>query len=174
MNIPEMYGYLCKTRRQLWGALEAVPDGLLSRPLAGEDWFPCLKDLLFHIITVEDGWLNMDILRREPVLESFPTLRDAGERAACDFTLASLLEYWKAVEAVTLAYLAKLTDDELKRVTTPHDDPEHRFTVDGLLWHVLIHEVRHTAQIAVLLRAQGIEPPTLDMLWYLPHPERSV
>jgi uncharacterized damage-inducible protein DinB len=30
--------------------------------------------------------------------------------------------------------------------------------VDGLLWHVMIHEMRHTAQIAVLLRTQGIEP----------------
>jgi len=33
-----------------------------------------------------------------------------------------------------------------------HDSLEERFTVDGLLWHVMIHEMRHTAQICVLLR----------------------
>jgi uncharacterized damage-inducible protein DinB len=51
---------------------------------------------------------------------------------------------------------------------SPHDDPELRYTVAGLLWHVMLHEVRHTAQIAVLLRTQGIKPPALDLLWYLP------
>jgi uncharacterized damage-inducible protein DinB len=49
-----------------------------------------------------------------------------------------------------------------------HDSPEERFTVDGLLWHVMIHEMRHTAQIAVLLRTQDIKPPFLDLLNYLP------
>ena len=66
--------------------------------------------------------------------------------------------------------LATLSDDELKRVTSPHDEPNQHFTVDGLLWHVLIHEMRHTAQIAVLLRSQGIKPPSLDLLFYLPAP----
>jgi uncharacterized damage-inducible protein DinB len=169
MNIPEIYDYLIRTRRNWWAALGAVPDEVLSRPLAGKEWFPCLKDLVFHIATVEDGWLNMDILRRDPVLENFPTLRDAEQGAVCGFKLETILDYYQAVEKSTLAYLATLTDDELKRVTTPHDDPEqHRFTVDGLLWHVIIHEVRHTAQIVVLLRTQGIKPPTLDLLWYLP------
>ena len=60
------------------------------------------------------------------------------------------------------------TFDELKRIVILHDAPEERFTVDGLLWHVMIHEMRHTAQIAVLLRSQGIKPPWLDLLNYLP------
>jgi uncharacterized damage-inducible protein DinB len=170
MNIPKIYDYLIRTRRNLWTTLRDVPDELLSRPLAGEEWFPCLKDLVFHIATVEDGWLNMDILRRNPVLENFPTLRDAETNAVCGFTLETVLDYWQAVEKSTLEYLATLTDEELKRVTTPHDDPEgHRFTADGLLWHVMIHEMRHTAQIVVLLRSQDIKPPTLDLLFYLPN-----
>jgi uncharacterized damage-inducible protein DinB len=167
MNISETYDYLVHTRRQLWAALEAAPDELLSRPLAGEDWFPCLKDLVFHMATVEDGWLNMDILRREPVLEQFPALRDAGEGAACGFTLASLLEYWKAVEACTLDYLPTLDHAGLEQVVKPEDWRGLPFTVDGLLGHVMIHEMRHSAQIVVLLRQQGIVPPALDVLFYL-------
>lgn len=66
----------------------------------------------------------------------------------------------------TLSYLAKLTDDELNRLVD--DSPTERYKLDGLLWHVMIHEVRHTAQIVVLLRMQGVEPPSLDLLFYLP------
>jgi len=45
-----------------------------------------------------------------------------------------------------------------------HDAPEERYTVDGLLWHGMIHEMRHPAQIAVLLRTEG----RLDLKNYLP------
>jgi hypothetical protein len=33
MNIPETYDYLVRARRDLWPALESVPDEVLSRPL---------------------------------------------------------------------------------------------------------------------------------------------
>ncbi len=51
---------------------------------------------------------------------------------------------------------------------TPHDEPDTHFVVDGVLWHTMIHEIRHTAQIVVMLRSQGIKPPSLDLLFYLP------
>ncbi len=169
MNIPETYDYLVRARRDLWAALGDVPDEVLSHSLLGDEGFPCIKDLVFHTVTVEDGWLHMDILREEPVLNSYPALRDAEEGAVCEgVALETVLHYWRAVEKSTLAYLRALTDDELKRVVSPHDAPEQRFTVDGLLWHVMIHEMRHTAQIAALLRSQGIKPPSLDLLFYLP------
>lgn len=47
--------------------------------------------------------------------------------------------------------------------------PEHqRFTVDRVLWHVLRRETGHTAQTAVLLCVQGVTPPTLEPLFFLP------
>lgn len=120
--------------------------------------------------TVEDGWIHGGILREEPVLTNYPTLRDAEAGAACGFALAALLDYWRAVEQSTLTYLAALTDEELNRVVTVEDwPPQHqRFKLNGLLWHVMIHEMRHTAQTVVLLRSQGIKPPSLDLLFYLP------
>jgi uncharacterized damage-inducible protein DinB len=169
LNIPETYDYLVRTRRDLWAALGAVPDEVLSRPLLSGAAFHCIKDLVFHMPVVEDGWIHEDILRDQPVLPTNPVLKDAdGSPIYADFALEILLDYWRAVEQRTLPYLASLTDDELKRVVTLHDSPEERFTVDGLLWHVMIHEMRHTAQIAVLLRTQSIKPPSLDLLFYLP------
>lgn len=169
VDIPKTYDYLLRARRDLWAALEGLPDEVLSRPLLDGRRFHCIKDLVFHIATVEDGWIHLDILRDQPVLHTFPTLEDAGDGPVHAGTaLATLLDYWRAVEQRTLAYLATLTDDALRRVVTVHDSPKERFTVDSLLWHVMIHEMRHTAQIAVLLRTQGIKPPSLDLLFYLP------
>jgi len=45
---------------------------------------------------------------------------------------------------------------------------EERHTVDSLPWHVMIHETRYTAQISVLLGTQGITPPFVDLVNYLP------
>lgn len=171
MNIPETYDYLVRARRDLWAKLESVPDEVLSRPLLGESRFHCIKDLLFHIPDVEDGWIHGDILRDEMVQKTIPALNDTeGGPVYGDFALGTLLDYWGAEEKSTVTYFATLSDNDLKRIVILEDSPAARFTVDGLLWHVMIHEMRHTAQIAVLLRTQGIKPPSLDLLFYLPSP----
>lgn len=167
MNTLYIYNYLAHARRDLWKVLEAVPDEALTGSLGENASFPCLKDLLFHTITCEDGWLNMDILRQEPVLRQFEMLDNHEVEAVCQVPLEILLNYWQAVEKKTLTYLKTLDDAELKRVMTPHDDPDWHLVVEQVLWHVMIHEMRHTAQTVVLLRSQGIKPPSLDLLFYL-------
>ncbi len=169
MNIPETYNYLSRARRDLWAALESVPDEVLSRPLLGGPEFHCIKDLVFHVAAVQDGWVHEDILREQPLLLTTPALKDTqGGPVYAGVAIGTLLDYWKAVEQRTLAFIGALTEDELRRIVIPHDAPGDRFTVDGLLWHVMIHEMRHTAQIAMLLRLQGIKPPSLDLYFYLP------
>lgn len=168
MNLPDLYAYLVRARRDLWATLEGVPDEVLSRPLLRGERFRCIKDLVAHTAAVEDGWLHHTILRDTPVEDSFPAIKAAGDGPVyADFSLPELLDYWRAVEASTLAYLATLTGTDLERVV--EDTPEEHYRLDGLLWHVLLHEVRHTAQIAALLRTQGLRPPSLDLLFYLPN-----
>ncbi len=167
MNIPETYDYLIRARRDLWATLAGVPDEALSRPLLDGARFHCIKDLVFHIPDVEDGWINGDIRRGRLVQNDIPKLRDGGADFS-GFALAMLLDYWRMVERSTLDYLPTLTGDALQRRVQVEDWPEKVLTVDGLLWHVMIHEMRHTAQIAMLLRMQGIKPPSLDLLFYLP------
>lgn len=175
MNIPEMYDYLIRARRDLWTTLKSLPDEVLSRPLLNGSRFHCIKDMVFHIAEVEDGWINMDILREQPVQSTIPALNNAGDISNfADFDLEVLLNYWLRVEQKTLGYIATLTDEELKRVVILHDSPDEQFSVDGLIWHVMIHEMRHSAQICMLLRMQDIKPPSLDLLFYLPVGNGSV
>jgi len=128
----------------LRATLKGVPDDVLSRPLLDGSRFHCIKDLVFHVPVVEDSWIHEDILRDPPVWKTISALKDTEwEPVYAGFVLETLLDYWRLVEQSTLAYLAALTDDELKRIVILHDAPEERFTVDGLLWHVMIHEMRH-------------------------------
>ncbi len=171
MNIPETYDYLVRARRDSWATLERVPDEVLSRPLLDGARFHCIKDLVFHIASVEDFWIREEILREQPLRQTIPALKDTqGGPVFAGFPLETLLDYWRLVEQSTLTYLPALTDDELNRIVTVHDRPGKRYTVDGLLWNVIFHEARHVAQISVLLRTQGIAPPFLDLLNYLPVP----
>jgi uncharacterized damage-inducible protein DinB len=171
MNIPETYDYLVRARRDLWATLDGVPDEVLSRPLLDGAKLHCIKDLVFHIASVEDFWIREEILREQPLRQTIPALKDTpGGPVFAGFVLETLLDYWRVVEQSTLTYLPMLMDDELKRIVTVHDRPGKRYTVDGLLWNVMIHEARHVAQISVLLRTQGIAPPFLDLLKYLPMP----
>jgi len=171
MNIQEAYDYLVRARRDLWATLQSVPDEILSRQLLGGEKLHCIKDLVFHIASVEDFWVREEILREQPLRQTIPALKDTqGGPIFANFALKTLLDYWRLVEQGTLTYLATLTDDELKRIVSVHDRPGKRYTVDGLLWNIIIHEARHVAQISVLLRTQGIAPPFLDLLKYLPVP----
>ena len=125
MKVAETYDYLVRSRRDLWATLERVRDEVLSRNLLNGERLHCIKDLIFHAAVVEDCWLHEDILGTQPVVDTFAALKDSPWRPLYGgFPLHTLLEYWR----------------------------EERYTVDGLLWHVMIHEMRHTAQSAVLLR----------------------
>jgi len=171
MNIPETYDYLVRARRDSWATLHGMPDEVLSRPLLDGAKLHCIKDLLFHVANVEDFWIREEILREQPLRQTIPSLKDTpGGPVFAGFPLEMLLDYWRLVEQSTLTYLPTLDDDELKRIVTVHDRPGKRYTVDGLLWNLIIHEARHVAQISVLLRTQGFAPPFLDLLNYLPVP----
>lgn len=170
MNIPETYDYLVRARGNLWAALHAVPDEVLSRNLLNGAKFHCIKDIMFHVAATEDFWIREEILREKPVRQTIPELRDTqGGPIFAGSALEAMLDYWRVVEQSTLAYLPTLDDNELKRIVTVHDRPGKRFTVDGLLWNVMFHEMRHTSQMTVLLRTQGIQPPALDLYYYLPN-----
>lgn len=169
MNIPEAYDYLVRARRDLWAALASVSDDVLSRPLLNGEKLHCIKDLVFHIVSVEDFWIDEEILREQPLRQTISALKDTrGGPIFAGVALETLLDYWRVVEQRTLDYLSTLTDEELKRIVSVHDRPGKRYTVDGLLWNLIIHEARHVAQISILLRTQGIAPPFLDLLKYLP------
>jgi uncharacterized damage-inducible protein DinB len=169
MTITDYYDYLVRARRDLWAFLETMPDDALSKSVIPGERFHSIKDLVLHIPVVEDSWVHEDILRDTPTWESLAGFPDVMEvQYHDDKSLAWMLAYWKDVEASSLAYVAKLEAAELARLVTDSGSKgDELFTVEGVLWHVMQHEVRHTAQIALLARQLGFSPPQLDLIRYV-------
>jgi uncharacterized damage-inducible protein DinB len=168
MDVLTFYRYLIRARQDLWAVLEATPDELLAKPILEGQRFKCLKDLIMHTAAVEDSWLHEDILHDTPVFtHALPEdlWKDGAEFATTP--LPTLLAYWKAVQNSTVAYLQTAPDFGFMVEVVVDGETQQR-SAHGLVWHFMLHEVRHTAQMAVLLRQLGIKPPALDLLWYLP------
>ena len=107
-------------------------------------------------------------MRTEALLGRNDAFREVIEASVCGVPMSDLPDDGHDVGAATLAYLDRADADELCRTLTPLDDPEREPVVGDVLWHVMLHEARHTAQIVAFLRAEGIRPPALDLLFYLP------
>ncbi|WP_221090433.1 DinB family protein [Deinococcus aquaedulcis] len=169
MTAETFYRYLMQARRALWASLRSVPDEVLSRAVIPAQGARCIKDLVMHIPVVEDGWFRGDLLGQPFVLASFgvsdPTSPDEywhHEHRSLDWLLA----YWEAVETDTLARWPALLEQAAlnRRIPVDESRPE-TISADEVLWHVMQHEVRHTAQIALLLRLLGHQPPALDLVF---------
>jgi len=142
-------------------------EGLTTEQLS---WHPkprveSIGTLLLHIAAVECSWIGEDIMRRTmgeewkialPIRLGIPQV--TGQ------PLAFFLDTLRAVRDQTKADLATLTDDDLSRMVAPLDPgpastPEHRFTIEWILYHILEHEAHHKGQIAVMKRLlpEGLE-----------------
>jgi uncharacterized damage-inducible protein DinB len=163
------YDYLVRSRRNLFTFLRSLTDEAISKDVIPGERFHSIKDLVIHIPIIEDSWLHEDILKDQPVWEvtsGFP--KDFEKAYHPTDSLEWMLEYWLAVQNSTLAYLEKLEPEMLKaEIAMPRETGQEFFSVGEVLWHVMQHEVRHTAQIMLLARQLGFDPPQLDLIRYV-------
>ena len=150
----------------LWSreALEGVSEEALERPLVRKR-LRSVKALLLHTAVVEDAWLHEDILRAPMVLAGFPEVEAVLEREGEGLPLRALRAYQEAVGRATWAFLQGPVDEN--QVVALHDASEERYSLGDLLWHAFLHEAQHGAQVALLLRVLGQEPPALDLYFFL-------
>ena len=168
MTATGFYDYLVRARRDLFSFLRSIPDEALSRDVIPGERFHSIKDLVLHITVVEDSWVHEDILSDKPVWEStvgFPHNFEQAYHAS--HSLEWMLEYWLMVEKSTLEHLGKFESSLTREFSFDHKDGTFKMTVEEILWHVMQHEVRHTAQITVLSRQLGFAPPPLDLNVYV-------
>ncbi|MDB5046718.1 MAG: damage-inducible protein DinB [Deinococcus sp.] len=167
MNVREYYTYLSAAREQLWNFLRALPAEELNRNLIENgDRFQTIKDLLLHVTDVEDHWVHA-IARGEGVQQSGKYRHDWIKPNAAQYDLSWIIEYGREVSQNTQAFL-DAEPDLNQSVKLVQDDPaSDTVTLDQLMWHVMTHEVRHTAQIALLIRQLGHVAPWLDYMRFV-------
>ena len=164
MNVQEYYAYLSASREQLWNFMRALPADDLNRDMieSGQR-FHCIKDLLLHISDVEDHWIHT-IARQDGVQRSGEYEHDWVIPRAEQYDLSWIIGYGQEVARRTQAFLQG-NPDLSRPIKLVQDDPDSQTaTLEQLLWHVMTHEVRHTAQVALLVRQLGHTPPWLDYM----------
>jgi uncharacterized damage-inducible protein DinB len=79
-----------------------------------------------------------------------------------------LFDYGASVRRELQQFVAELDDEAADRpfAVTVQSGGNHQITPRKLLFHCLLHETRHWAQIALALRRAGFEPPGNHDLFY--------
>jgi uncharacterized damage-inducible protein DinB len=168
MTEKNFYDYLVRARRDLFKFLRSLPDETISRDVIPGERFHSIKDLVLHIGIVEDSWIHEDILKDQPVWEVTSGFPDDFEKAYHPSdSLEWMLKYWLNVEKSTLEYLERFEPATSPQVLFDSKDGKKTATADEILWHVMLHETRHTAQIMLLARQSGFDPPQLDLIRYV-------
>jgi uncharacterized damage-inducible protein DinB len=118
--------------------------------------FGTVGSLLDHIFLVERRHLQR--LTGDPLTESTGL---SGNNAA------PLFDYGASVRRELEQFIAEADDsvgDEMKQVDIR--GTIFPMTARKLLFHILLHEIRHSAQIALAVRLAGMPPPGEHDLFY--------
>ena len=111
--------------------------------------FATVGQLIDHVFLVERRHLQR--LRGEPVVEKTGL---TGNNAP------PLFDYGASVRRELEQYVRQLDEDEADQLRTfDVRNQQWPMTPRKLLFHVLLHEIRHWAQIALAVRLAGLEPP---------------
>jgi uncharacterized damage-inducible protein DinB len=151
-----LYDYNAWANRRAMDAAESLTQEQFTKPMGSS--FGSVRDTLAHICGAEWIWLER-FQGRSPA--ALPT---TGEFES----VARLRERWSEQEARLLAFVGKLTQEDLDRVL------EYKTLKFGVyrnpLWqsmqHVVNHGTYHRGQVTTLLRQLGAQPILTDLMHF--------
>jgi uncharacterized damage-inducible protein DinB len=147
--------------RGKWRTWIAADPTRLSIPFQRGGRFPTVGNVLDHIFLVERRHLTRMQGGELPAKTGVP----AGDWHA-------LLAYAEAVRADLRGYLSGLTEQTAGQwMTFTVQSGTFTMTRRKLASHILLHEIRHLAQIAYAARLAGHEPPGEHDFFYAPETE---
>ena len=156
-GLPELLTYSDHERAKWRAWFEADPSRL-ALPFQPGDRFPTVGSVLDHVFLVERRHLS----RLEGATPPEATGVTPGD-------LKGLFEYADLVRADFRRFVTTLDDASAAQALT-FTIPAGPVTMTRrkLATHVVLHEVRHLAQVAHAARAAGIQPPGEHDLFFCP------
>lgn len=156
-GLPELLNYSDHERAK-WHAWLAADPSRLSLPFQAGQRFPTIGSVFDHLFLVERRHLS----RLEGATPPESTGLDTTD-------LEALFEYGDLVRADFRRFVTEL-DDAAAAQTFTFTIPSgtHTMTRRKLATHVVLHEVRHLAQVALAARAAGVNPPGDHDLFFCP------
>jgi uncharacterized damage-inducible protein DinB len=155
ITFDELLGYTSEERDK-WRAWFASHPGAMDAPVQPGGRLPTVGKLIDHIFLVERRHLQR--LRREPL---------ASATGLTGNNAPPLFDYGASVRRELEQFARELDEDAADEVR-PFEvrDRQWPMTPRKLLFHILLHETRHWAQIALAIRLAGFEPPGDHDLFY--------
>ena len=142
--------------REKWRVWMAQHPAALDAPVQPGARFATVGKLIDHIFLVE---------RRH--LQRLTFQRPADSTGLTGNNVSPLFDYGASVRRELEQYAADLGEDELDTVRSFEvGEKKCLMTPRKLLFHILLHETRHWAQIALAVRLAGLEPPGQHDLFY--------
>ena len=155
LSYDELLRYTSEERAKWCGWFNAHPDAIDAAVQPGGR-LPTVGKLIDHIFLVERRHLQR--LAGEPL---------ADRTGLTGNNAAPLFDYGASVRRELEQYVADLGEDDAEQVRTFEvRDGQWPMTPRKLLFHILLHETRHWAQIALAVRLAGFEPPGDHDLFY--------
>lgn len=134
--------------RDKWRSWFARHPAAIDAPVQPGARFSTVGRLVDHIFLVERRHLQR--------LQSLPVAEQTGLTGN---NAAPLFDYGASVRRELEQYAADFTDDPDEVRTFDIRGERMPVTPRKLLFHILLHEIRHWAQIASAIRLAGFEPP---------------
>ena len=142
--------------RDKWRTWLTAHPGAMDAPVQPGGNFPTVGKLIDHIFIVE---------RRHLQRLTGDTLSTATGLSANN--VAPLFAYGASVRRELEQFVSGLDDDHADAIRTfSVRDQDWPMTPRKLLFHILMHETRHWAQIALAVRLAGFDPPGDHDLFY--------
>jgi uncharacterized damage-inducible protein DinB len=144
------------SEREKWRGWFGGHADALEAPVQSGGRFPTAGKLIDHIFLVERRHLQR--LLAEPL---------SNQTGLTGNNAQPLFDYGASVRRELEQYVQDLDDDvaDQERAFQVGDQPLS-MTPRKLLFHILLHELRHWAQIALAVRVAGFEPPGNHDLLY--------
>jgi uncharacterized damage-inducible protein DinB len=148
LTFEELHRYTLEERDRWRHFFELHPDAMEASIQAGGR-FPTVGKLIDHIFLVEQRHLQR--LRGETLAEQTGL---TGNNAP------PLFDYGASVRRELEQWVGDLDDDVANQMRTFNvRNQDWPMSSRKLLFHILLHEIRHWAQIALAVRQAGLEPP---------------
>lgn len=150
LDIDELLGYTNGERGKWEQWFAAQPPAAFYAPLQRDGRFPTVWRLMDHIFLVERR--HTQRLKQESPL--------AQQTGVADADVQALFAFGRAARDELTRFIHLTPDTEMIRKREfQFQDSSDVLTPRKLVFHILLHEIRHWAQIAAAVRNAGFVPP---------------